>query len=94
MRVGEEEAAALKAAASAVTYGWGVIPVAPRIGEWSQCMRSQRTWLTELSPRTERAAAQMYGLLAALANRSPRSAPALAPSRSPDRTTRRRSWLG
>lgn len=43
VRVGEEEAAALKATASAVTYGWGMIPVAARIGETS--------WTTSLFPK-------------------------------------------
>lgn len=41
--VPEREAAEIAAVASAVTYGWGVIPVTVRIGE--------TTWETSLFPK-------------------------------------------
>ncbi|MGH2392761.1 MAG: DUF1905 domain-containing protein [Candidatus Limnocylindria bacterium] len=44
--VPEAESAEIAAVASLVTYGWGVIPVAVRIGE--------STWTTSLFPRNGR----------------------------------------
>jgi hypothetical protein len=44
--VPEAESAEISAVASLVTYGWGVIPVAVRIGE--------STWTTSLFPRAGR----------------------------------------
>jgi hypothetical protein len=41
--VPEEESAALHAASSSVTYGWGMIPVAVNIGD--------TTWTTSLFPK-------------------------------------------
>ena len=41
--VPEEESAALKATSALVTYGWGMIPVAARIGSTS--------WTTSLFPK-------------------------------------------
>jgi hypothetical protein len=41
--VPEDESAALQAAASLVTYGWGMIPVAARIGS--------TRWTTSLFPK-------------------------------------------
>lgn len=43
VRVPDEEAAALRAAASLVSYGWGVIPVAVTLGS--------TRWTTSLFPR-------------------------------------------
>jgi hypothetical protein len=44
--VPEEGSAAIKAIASAVTYGWGVIPVEARLGD--------TTWTTSLFPKDGR----------------------------------------
>jgi len=41
--VGESECAALESASALVTYGWGMIPVAARIGT--------TTWTTSLWPK-------------------------------------------
>ncbi|MFF5228866.1 DUF1905 domain-containing protein [Dactylosporangium sp. NPDC000521] len=41
--VPEDECAALRSAASLVTYGWGMIPVTARIGD--------TTWTTSLFPK-------------------------------------------
>lgn len=46
VRVPDDEAAALKAASAAVTYGWGMIPVTARIGG--------TTWTTSLFPKDGR----------------------------------------
>jgi hypothetical protein len=43
VRVPDEEAAALRAASSLVSYGWGVIPVAVRLGS--------TRWTTSLFPK-------------------------------------------
>jgi hypothetical protein len=43
VRVSDEEAAALRAASSLVSYGWGVIPVAVRLGS--------TRWTTSLFPK-------------------------------------------
>jgi hypothetical protein len=43
VRVPDEEAAALRAASSLVSYGWGVIPVAVRLGA--------TRWTTSLFPK-------------------------------------------
>ncbi|VTR76687.1 DUF1905 domain-containing protein [Cellulomonas hominis] len=43
VRVPDEEAAALRAAASLVSYGWGVVPVAVTLGS--------TRWTTSLFPR-------------------------------------------
>ncbi|WDZ83023.1 DUF1905 domain-containing protein [Micromonospora cathayae] len=44
--VPEEQCAALRAAAAAVTYGWGMIPVTARVGG--------TTWTTSLFPKDGR----------------------------------------
>lgn len=44
--VPDEQSAAIEAAASLVTYGWGMIPVTARIG--------QTEWTTSLWPKDER----------------------------------------
>jgi hypothetical protein len=46
VRVPTEESAALKAASTAVTYGWGMIPVAARVGD--------TRWTTSLFPKDGR----------------------------------------
>lgn len=44
--VPDDESAAIEAASSMVTYGWGMIPVQARIG--------RTTWTTSLWPKDER----------------------------------------